>query len=30
MIQQGFLEKTARGRLVTDKAYQHLGIVGPL
>jgi Holliday junction DNA helicase RuvB len=30
MIQQGFLEKTARGRLVTDKAYQHLGLVGPL
>ncbi|MBP6925509.1 MAG: Holliday junction branch migration DNA helicase RuvB [Candidatus Pacebacteria bacterium] len=26
MIQQGFLEKTARGRLVTDKAYEHLHI----
>jgi Holliday junction DNA helicase RuvB len=26
LIQQGFLEKTARGRLATDKAYEHLNI----
>lgn len=27
MIQQGLLEKTARGRVATDKTYEHLGIV---
>lgn len=25
LIQQGLLEKTARGRIATEKAYQHLG-----
>ncbi|MFA6992449.1 MAG: Holliday junction DNA helicase RuvB C-terminal domain-containing protein, partial [Candidatus Gracilibacteria bacterium] len=26
LIQLGFLERTSRGRIVTDKAYQHLKI----
>ncbi|MFH1284599.1 MAG: Holliday junction branch migration DNA helicase RuvB [Candidatus Peregrinibacteria bacterium] len=26
LIQAGFLERTSRGRLVTDKAYEHMGI----
>ncbi len=26
MIQQGLLDKTSRGRVATDKAYEHLGI----
>ncbi|HHW4679349.1 MAG TPA: Holliday junction branch migration DNA helicase RuvB [Xylella sp.] len=26
LIQQGFLVRTARGRMVTDRAYQHLGL----
>ncbi len=26
LLQQGFLARTARGRVVTDRAYQHLGI----
>jgi Holliday junction DNA helicase RuvB len=26
LLQQGFLKRTARGRMVTDKAYDHLGI----
>ena len=25
LIQQGFLVRTQRGRMVTDKAYKHLG-----
>lgn len=29
LLQQGFLARTARGRLATDKAYQHLGISKP-
>ena len=26
LLQEGFLKRTSRGRIVTDKAYQHLGI----
>ena len=26
LIQQGFIERTARGRMVTEKGYQHLGL----
>lgn len=29
LIQQGFLQRTPRGRIVTDKAYQHFNIVKP-
>ncbi|WP_286232972.1 Holliday junction branch migration DNA helicase RuvB [Thalassotalea sediminis] len=27
LIQQGFLQRTPRGRIVTDKAYQHFSVV---
>ena len=30
LLQQGFLARTARGRVVTDKAYEHLNIALPL
>jgi holliday junction DNA helicase RuvB len=30
LLQQGFLARTARGRVVTDRAYQHLGLKLPL
>ena len=26
LLQQGFLARTARGRLATDRAYTHLGL----
>ncbi|MET0327287.1 MAG: Holliday junction DNA helicase RuvB C-terminal domain-containing protein, partial [Luteimonas sp.] len=26
LIQQGFLVRTARGRMATQKAYRHLGL----
>ena len=26
LLQQGYLKRTSRGRMVTDKAYQHLGL----
>lgn len=29
LLQQGFLARTARGRMATDKAYEHLGIKQP-
>lgn len=29
LIQQGFVVRTPRGRMITDKAYQHLGINPP-
>ena len=29
LLQQGFLARTARGRVVTDHAYQHLGLPPP-
>ena len=29
LIQQGFLMRTARGRMVTSKAYRHLGLKPP-
>jgi holliday junction DNA helicase RuvB len=29
LIQQGFLSRTARGRMVTSKAYRHLGLKAP-
>ena len=29
LIQQGYMSRTARGRMVTDKAYQHLGLKLP-
>ena len=27
LLQQGYLKRTSRGRIVTDKAYEHLGII---
>jgi Holliday junction DNA helicase RuvB len=30
LLQQGLLARTARGRVVTDKAYEHLGLPLPL
>jgi len=29
LIQQGFLMRTARGRVATNKAYRHLGLKAP-
>jgi len=29
LIQQGYLMRTPRGRVVTDKAYLHFGLTGP-
>ena len=29
LLQQGFLKRTSRGRMVTSKAYQHLGLPVP-
>ena len=29
LIQQGFLQRTPRGRIVTDRAYQHFSIIRP-
>ena len=29
LIQQGFLMRTARGRMATSKAYRHLGLKAP-
>lgn len=29
MIQQGFLARTPRGRVATERAYRHLGLPGP-
>jgi Holliday junction DNA helicase RuvB len=29
LIQQGFLQRTPRGRLATPAAYRHLGVVAP-
>ena len=29
MIQQGFLQRTPRGRLLTPKAFEHLGLAVP-
>jgi len=29
LLQLGFLERTPRGRVVTDRAYKHLGLVAP-
>ena len=29
LIQQGFLARTPRGRIVTSKAYQHFGLTKP-
>ena len=29
LIQQGFLQRTPRGRIVTEKTYQHFGLVKP-
>ena len=29
LIMEGFIQRTPRGRLATEKAYQHLGIVPP-
>jgi Holliday junction DNA helicase RuvB len=29
LIQQGFLQRTPRGRIATPSAYQHFGIVPP-
>ena len=29
LIQEGYIQRTARGREATDKAYEHLGVVPP-
>jgi Holliday junction DNA helicase RuvB len=29
LLQQGFISRTPRGRVVTLKAYRHLGLSGP-
>lgn len=29
LIQQGFLQRTPRGRVVSDKGFRHLGLVAP-
>ena len=29
LLQQGFLSRTARGRMVTAKTYEHLGLPMP-
>ena len=29
LIQQGYLQRTPRGRIVTDKAYQHFSLLNP-
>ena len=29
LIQQGYLQRTPRGRIATKAAYQHLGLVAP-
>ena len=29
LIQQGFLQRTPRGRLLTDAAFRHLGMTPP-
>lgn len=29
LIQQGFLHRTQKGRMVSDEAYRHLGIINP-
>lgn len=29
LIQQGFLHRTQKGRMVSDEAYKHLGIINP-
>ncbi len=30
LLQQGFLARTARGRMATDRAYEHLGVKPPV
>jgi Holliday junction DNA helicase RuvB len=30
LLQQGFLQRTPRGRVVTESAYEHLGLKPPL
>ena len=30
LIQQGYLQRTPRGRIVTDKAYQHFSLINPI
>jgi Holliday junction DNA helicase RuvB len=27
LIQQGFLQRTPRGRIATDRAYKHFGLI---
>jgi Holliday junction DNA helicase RuvB len=29
LIQQGFIMRTPRGRIVTDRAYDHFGVIAP-
>ncbi|MCB1922043.1 MAG: Holliday junction branch migration DNA helicase RuvB, partial [Candidatus Competibacteraceae bacterium] len=29
LIQQGFIKRTPRGRVATDRAYRHLGLSSP-
>ncbi|EJF76330.1 Holliday junction branch migration DNA helicase RuvB [Bartonella birtlesii] len=29
LLQQGFIQRTARGRMLTEKAWSHLGLVAP-
>ena len=30
LLQQGLIQRTPRGRTVTDKAYKHLGLIAPI
>ncbi|WP_455477962.1 Holliday junction branch migration DNA helicase RuvB [Bartonella sp. B10] len=30
LLQQGFLQRTARGRIITEKAWSHLGLCAPV
>lgn len=29
LLQQGFIQRTARGRILTEKAWSHLGLSAP-
>ncbi|UNF53502.1 hypothetical protein MNL01_07725 [Bartonella krasnovii] len=29
LLQQGFIQRTARGRILTEKAWSHLGLAAP-
>jgi Holliday junction DNA helicase RuvB len=29
LLQEGYLQRTPRGRIATERAYKHLGLVAP-